>query len=51
VILACGMKEVADRSVSVRRLGENQTSVVSLEEISAQLRTEATPPDLAKKSC
>ncbi|MBR9651663.1 threonine--tRNA ligase [Thalassovita aquimarina] len=46
VILACGMKEVEDRSVSVRRLGEKQTSVTTLDEIVSQLRTEATPPDL-----
>jgi len=46
VILACGMKEVADGTVSLRRLGEKQTSVVGLDEITAQLAREATPPDL-----
>ena len=45
-ILACGQKEVADRSVSVRRLGEKQTSVVTLSEVIDQLATEATAPDL-----
>jgi len=45
-ILACGMKEVEDRTVSTRRLGEKQTKLQSLDEIVAQLKTEATPPDL-----
>ncbi|NSX54481.1 threonine--tRNA ligase [Parasulfitobacter algicola] len=48
VILACGMKEVADRTVSVRRLGEKQTSVQELKELTDQLSKEATPPDLLK---
>ena len=46
VILACGMKEVSDKSVSVRRLGEKQTSVVSLDEIVETLSLEAIAPDL-----
>jgi threonyl-tRNA synthetase len=45
-ILACGQKEVAERTVSVRRLGEKQTSVVTLDEVIDQLAAEATPPDL-----
>jgi len=45
-ILAIGMKEVENRSVSVRRLGEKSTSVVPLDEIIASLALEATPPDL-----
>ncbi len=45
-ILALGMKEVEDRTVSVRRLGEKQTSVTTLDEIVSQLKIEATPPDL-----
>ena len=48
VILACGMKEVSDKSVSVRRLGEKQTSVVSLDEIVETLAQEAIAPDLAE---
>ncbi|WP_095590175.1 threonine--tRNA ligase [Actibacterium ureilyticum] len=47
VILAIGMKEVEDRTVTVRRLGEKQTKIVTLEEIVAQLSAEGTPPDLA----
>lgn len=46
VILACGMKEVEERTVSVRRLGEKQTSVTTLDEIVSTLQIEATPPDL-----
>ncbi len=46
VILACGAREVEERSVSVRRLGEKQTAVQSLDEIVSALRVEATPPDL-----
>lgn len=47
VILAIGKKEVEDRTVSTRRLGEKQTKVQSLDEIVSQLSQEATPPDLA----
>ncbi|MDQ7071882.1 MAG: threonine--tRNA ligase [Rhodobacterales bacterium] len=46
VILACGMKEVADNTVTVRRLGQKQTSVQPLDEIVNALKIEATPPDL-----
>ena len=46
VILAVGHREVEERTVSVRRLGEKQTKTQSLDEIVAQLESEATPPDL-----
>ncbi|MEE3069812.1 MAG: threonine--tRNA ligase, partial [Pseudomonadota bacterium] len=46
VILAVGMKEVEERTVSVRRLGEKQTSMATLDEIVVTLKGEATPPDL-----
>ena len=46
VILACGMREVEEKTVSVRRLGEKQTNVVTLDEIVKELLIEATPPDL-----
>ncbi|MFD2739006.1 threonine--tRNA ligase [Sulfitobacter aestuarii] len=48
VILAVGAREVEERSVSVRRLGEKQTSVQSLEAVTAALGHEATPPDLRR---
>src|SRR6056297_60484 len=46
VILAVGHREVEERTVTVRRLGEKQTSVTSLTEIVSSLEKEATPPDL-----
>ncbi len=46
VILAVGHREVEDRTVSVRRLGEKQTSVQALADVTNALATEATPPDL-----
>lgn len=46
VILAVGAREVEDKTVSVRRLGEKQTSVQALVDVAAALATEATPPDL-----
>ncbi|MEX0369212.1 MAG: threonine--tRNA ligase [Tateyamaria sp.] len=45
VILAVGAREVEERTVSVRRLGQKQTSVETLVNITAQLQMEATPPD------
>ena len=46
VILAIGAREVEEKTVSVRRLGENKTSVTSLAEIVTELSKSATPPDL-----
>ena len=46
VILAIGMKEVEERSVSVRRLGEKTTQTMPLDGIIADLAAEGTPPDL-----
>ena len=46
VILACGMREVEENSVTVRKLGEKETYSRSLKEITTELSTEATPPDL-----
>ena len=45
VILAIGRKEVEDRTVTVRRLGEKQTSVLSLDEVVASLAADAIAPD------
>ena len=46
VILAVGHREVEDRTVSVRRLGEKQTSVQPLADVTKALGVEATPPDM-----
>ncbi|MGH1367153.1 MAG: threonine--tRNA ligase [Maritimibacter sp.] len=45
-ILAIGMKEVEERTVTQRRLGEKQTKVLALDEVVLALAAEATPPDL-----
>ena len=47
VILAVGKKEVEDRTVTVRRLGEKQTKVEQVADVVAALAREVTPPDLA----
>ncbi|WP_122076478.1 threonine--tRNA ligase [Pseudophaeobacter sp. EL27] len=46
VILAIGHREVEERTVSIRRLGEKQTRVDSLENVTKALGAEATAPDL-----
>ncbi|MBS0126125.1 threonine--tRNA ligase [Thetidibacter halocola] len=46
VILAIGHREVEERTVTVRRLGEKQTAVTSLTEIVSEMARAATPPDL-----
>jgi len=45
-ILAIGTREVEERTVSLRRLGEKQSEVVGLDEVVDRLAAEATPPDL-----
>ena len=47
-ILALGAREVEEKTVSVRRLGENKTSVMSFDDIVVELGQAATPPDLRK---
>ncbi|MEH6736985.1 MAG: threonine--tRNA ligase [Sulfitobacter sp.] len=46
VILAVGNREVEERTVTVRRLGEKQTSVQTLSDVTDALKREATAPDL-----
>jgi threonyl-tRNA synthetase len=46
VILACGMREVEEKTVSLRRLGQKQTSVSPLMDVVDILSKEATPPDV-----
>ena len=46
VILAIGHREIDERTVTVRRLGEKQTSVTTLTDIVSSLGQDATPPDL-----
>ena len=44
VILAIGMKEVEERSVSLRRLGDTQTRSLAFDAVLAELGLEALPP-------
>lgn len=46
VILAIGAREVAERTVSVRRLGENRTEMQALDALVDTLRIEAQAPDM-----
>ncbi|SFQ97228.1 threonine--tRNA ligase [Poseidonocella sedimentorum] len=46
VILALGHREVEERTVTLRRLGEKQTRVLELDAVAAELAGEALPPDL-----
>ena len=46
VILAVGGREVENRTVTVRRLGQKQTTTVDLDQVLAELASEALPPDL-----
>ncbi|MBK4215305.1 threonine--tRNA ligase [Paracoccus caeni] len=45
-ILAIGMKEVEDRTVSLRRLDQQGSKIIPLDEAVESLKSEATPPDL-----
>ncbi len=47
-ILAIGMKEVEAGTVSLRRLDSQGSRTLSLEDVVAELSTEATPPDLRR---
>lgn len=46
VLLVVGKREAEERKVSVRRFGSMDQTVMTLDEAVAQLRDEATPPDL-----
>jgi threonyl-tRNA synthetase len=45
VILAIGMKEVEDKTVSMRRLGSKQSDVLSVDDVVLSLLIEAKAPD------
>ncbi len=47
-LLVVGKKEAETRSVSIRRLGKEGSSVVPLDEALAALTDEATPPDVKR---
>jgi len=46
VILAVGAREVEERTVSVRRLGDTRTQTQGLDALVTDLVAEGTPPDL-----
>ncbi len=46
VILAVGMREVEEQSVSMRRLGAKGSEVLGIDAVVDLLATEATPPDM-----
>ncbi len=50
VILAIGQREVEDKTVSVRRLGENKTQTMPLADLVQALEKEAIPPDLRESA-
>jgi threonyl-tRNA synthetase len=49
VLLVVGKREAEERTVSIRRLGSNDQSVMSLDEALARLREEAVPPDIRRQ--
>ena len=48
VILVCGKREAEDGSVNMRRLGSQQQVSLPLAKVIADLKEEATPPDLRR---
>ncbi len=50
VILVAGRREAEEGTISVRRLGSKDQSVLGLDEAVAQICKEATPPDLKRLS-
>ena len=50
VILVAGRREAEEGTISVRRLGSKDQSVLALDEAIAQIRDEARPPDLKRLS-
>ncbi|HRO51088.1 MAG TPA: His/Gly/Thr/Pro-type tRNA ligase C-terminal domain-containing protein, partial [Hyphomicrobium sp.] len=46
VIVVVGKREAEERKVSIRRLGSQAQTVLTLDEALASLKEEATPPDL-----
>ena len=50
VLLVLGKKEAAERTVSIRRLGSNEQTSLSLEAALRLLGDEAVPPDLKRRA-
>ena len=45
-ILAIGTREVEERTITVRRLGEKQTKTINFEQVIRELQKEGIPPDM-----
>ena len=45
-ILAIGNREVEERTITVRRLGEKQTKTINFEQVIRELQKEGIPPDM-----
>jgi threonyl-tRNA synthetase len=50
VIFAVGKREALERTVSIRRLGSQTSTVMPLDEALAMLSREARPPDVARRA-
>ncbi len=50
VILVCGKREAEDGSVNMRRLGSQEQVSLPLEKVIADLKEEATPPDIRRNT-
>ncbi|MBI0140691.1 threonine--tRNA ligase [Bartonella sp. W8125] len=50
VILVCGKREAEDGSVNMRRLGSQEQVSLRLEKVIADLKEEATPPDIRRNA-
>lgn len=48
VMIVVGKREAEERKVSIRRLGSDKSTVMSLDEAIASLKTECVPPDIAR---
>src|SRR5690606_28016710 len=48
IILVCGKRDAAERTVNIRRLGSRDQQAATLVDAIAMLREEATPPDLRR---
>ena len=47
-ILAIGNREVEERTITVRTLGEKQTKTIAFEQVILELQNEGIPPDMRK---
>ena len=46
IILAIGNREVDERTITVRKLGEKQTETLEFDQVILELKKESVPPDI-----